>query len=131
MGVKEDCVGYASYDNRLFPFMHADFLLMCSRERLPPPAGTASLHFSIIEENQEDINLQSREQVSARFHRRSRPTTGRVSVFSPLTSAIYDNIYQRPFDPPQNLTRKLRELISSTCDMNYGMIETAAALRST
>lgn len=37
MGVREDCVGYTSYDNRLFPFMHADFLLTRSRKRLSSP----------------------------------------------------------------------------------------------
>ena len=126
MGVREDCVGYASYDNRLFPFMHADFLHMSHGERLSSP-GDSRTTFSIAKKKKKSWRHQSPvagaglsevSQTESAYDR----TSLRVH---PKTSVIYDNIYQQTFDPPQNLSCKFWELISRTRDMNYTIIETA------
>lgn len=125
MGVREDCVGYASFDNRLFPFMHADFLHMSHRETFFPRDSIPT--FPIAKKNHEDINLQAREAGFSEVSQTESVCDMTSLCVHPITSAIHDNIYQQTFDPPQNLSCKFRELISRTRDAKHTITEAAVA----
>lgn len=79
-------------------------------------------HF-LSQKNHEDINLFTGAGLSEVLLTESVYDRTSLCVH-PITSVIYDNIYQQTFDPPQNLSCKFRELISWTRDMNYTIIET-------
>lgn len=131
MGVREDCVGYASYDNRLFPFMHADFLHMSHRETFFPRESIPT--FSITKKKKKKSRRHQSAVTGAGLSEVSQIESvyDRTSLCVPaITSVIHDNIYQQTFDPPQNLPCKFRELTSSTRDMNETIIETTVAYGS-
>lgn len=136
-------MGYASYDNRLFPF-YAHWLPTHEpqRDTFFPSGQHPYILYDIFmifyfydqkiinkKENHKDIIFQSQEQVLVKFHRQSGCDRTSLSVH-PLTSVIYDNIYQQTFDPLPNLSCKFRELISRTRDENYTVTETTVAHES-
>lgn len=79
MGVGEDCVGYASSDNRLFPFMQADFLHMRHGE-IFFPSGQRPYIFLSLKKKKITATLISRPQKQSRrdvFFRRKKKKSGR------------------------------------------------------